>query len=118
MEDRDWQRLDKFLWCARVMKSRADCAALAVQGAVRVNRQITEKPHARVRVGDVLTLVFRNEVKVWRVVALAPRRGPPAFARTLYDEILEPTSCAAAGSSAYKTEAGEGQVVSTPGDQR
>jgi len=103
MEDRDWQRLDKFLWCARVVKSRADCAALAAQGAVRINRQATEKPHAKLRVGDVLTLAIRNEIKVWKVVALAPRRGQPAFARTLYDEILEPPSCALAGSSAYPT---------------
>jgi len=118
MEDRDWQRLDKFLWCARVLKSRADCAALAATGMIRINRQVTEKPHARLRVGDVLTLVFRNEIKVWRVVALAARRGPPAEAATLYDEILEPPSCAAAGSSAYPSQIGPPQIGLAPGDQR
>ena len=31
-EDRDWQRLDKWLWCARFMRQRSDCAALVARG--------------------------------------------------------------------------------------
>ena len=53
-EDRDWQRLDKWLWCARVSKTRAACARLVEEGGVRINRQPTDKPHARLRPGDVL----------------------------------------------------------------
>ena len=55
-EDRLWQRLDKFLWHARVMRQRTDCARLAAGGLLRINRQPTDKPHAKVRVGDVITL--------------------------------------------------------------
>ena len=88
-EDRDWQRLDKWLWCARLMKARADCARLAEAGMVRINRQPTEKAHARLRLGDVLTVPLRGQVRVLEVVALGKRRGPAAEAQGLYRELPE-----------------------------
>ena len=90
IEDRDWQRLDKWLWCARFMKARADCARLIAEGSVRINRQPTDKPHARLRPGDVLTVPLRGDVRVVEVLALAARRGPAAEARALYRERLDP----------------------------
>jgi ribosome-associated heat shock protein Hsp15 len=89
-EDRDWQRLDKWLWCARFMKARADCGRLVEAGFLRVNRQPIDKAHARVRVGDVITLPLRGNVRVIEVLALAARRGPASGARLLYREIGEP----------------------------
>ena len=86
-EDRDWQRLDKWLWCARFLKARSDCVRLVEGGLVRLNRQPTDKPHARLRPGDVITLPLRNEVLVLRVLALASRRGPAPEARTLYETV-------------------------------
>jgi ribosome-associated heat shock protein Hsp15 len=83
--------LDKWLWCARFMKARSDCARLVGAGSVRLNRQATDKPHAKLRVGDVLTLPLPRgaggEVRVVRVLALAARRGPATEARGLYEEI-------------------------------
>ena len=95
-EDRDWQRLDKWLWCARFMRTRNDCAALVAQGSVRINRQPTDKPHARLRIGDVLTMPVHGRVRVVRVAALAARRGPAAEAQGLYDELTDeaPAPCA------------------------
>ena len=91
--DRDAQRLDAWLWCARLRRTRADCAALVESGAVRLNRQPTDKAHARVRVGDILTIAQgqggRGRILVWRVLALAERRGPPAEARALYEDLPE-----------------------------
>ena len=86
-EDRDWQRLDKWLWCARFLRKRADCAQLVTEGLVRLNRQPTDKPHARLRPGDVLTLPLAGGVRVVRVVALAVRRGPADEARGLYEDV-------------------------------
>jgi ribosome-associated heat shock protein Hsp15 len=86
-EDRDWQRLDKWLWCARFMRARTDCAALVARGRIRINRQATEKAHARLRVGDVLTVPVRGQVRVVRVMALASRRGPATEAASLYEEV-------------------------------
>ncbi len=88
-EDRAWQRLDKWLWCARFMKARSDCARLVGGGLVRINRQVTDKPHARLRPGDILTLPLRQDVRVVRVLALAARRGPAPEAQSLYQEIAE-----------------------------
>ena len=88
-EDRDWQRLDKWLWCARFMRARTDCAALVSQGSIRINRQPTDKAHARLRPGDVLTVPLRGQVRVVRVLALATRRGPATEATTLYEDLGE-----------------------------
>jgi ribosome-associated heat shock protein Hsp15 len=99
-EDQSWQRLDKWLWCARVLRARADCAALVAQGGLRINRQPTDKPHARLRVGDVVTLPLRGEVRVMAVLALAARRGPAAEAALLYRDIVAP--CGDARSAAYR----------------
>ena len=69
-EDRTWQRLDKWLWCARFAKTRADCARFVGDGFVRINRQPTDKPHARLRPGDVLVFPLRGD-----------GRSPPGAAR-------------------------------------
>jgi ribosome-associated heat shock protein Hsp15 len=104
-EDRAWQRLDKWLWCARFLKARSDCAELAARGSIRINRQPTDKPHARVRIGDVLTVPIRSDVRVVRVRALATRRGPASEAQSLYEHLGHPVgpaeavSCTAAQSS-------------------
>jgi ribosome-associated heat shock protein Hsp15 len=71
------------------MRQRSDCARLVAQGSIRINRLPTEKAHARLRVGDVLTVPAHGGVRVVRVVALGARRGPATEARTLYDEIAE-----------------------------
>ena len=92
-EGREAQRLDAWLWCARLRRTRADCARLVEGGAVRINRQPTDKPHARLRPGDVLTIAQgsgeRGRIAVWRVLALAGRRGPPSAARLLYEDLSE-----------------------------
>ena len=69
------------------MKARSDCAGLVSEGAVRINRLPTDKAHARLRIGDVLTVAIRGDVRVLKVLALAARRGPAAEARTIYEEI-------------------------------
>jgi ribosome-associated heat shock protein Hsp15 len=82
-----WQRLDKWLFCARFRRSRAACARLVAEGLLRVNRQRVEKPDYRLRIGDVVTMPVGHGVRVLRVAALAERRGGPEAARALYDEI-------------------------------
>ena len=89
-EDRTWQRLDKWLWCARFMKVRSACTEWVAEGRIRINRQPTDKPHARVRPGDVLTFPSGSTIRVIRVLDLAMRRGPATEARLLYEEVGEP----------------------------
>jgi ribosome-associated heat shock protein Hsp15 len=69
------------------MRQRSDCAALVARGSIRINRQPTDKPHAKLRVGDVLTVPVHASVRVVRVLSLATRRGPAPEARLLYQEI-------------------------------
>ena len=87
-EDTGWQRLDKFLFCARFCKTRAVAAALIARGHLRINRQPTEKPHARLRPGDILTLPLPQRVVVIEVLALAKRRESAPLAQALYKEII------------------------------
>ena len=87
-EDAGWQRLDKFLFYARFCKTLAVAAALVERGHLRINRQVTEKPHARLRLGDVLTLPLTHRVVVIEVVAFANRRESAPLAQALYKEII------------------------------
>jgi ribosome-associated heat shock protein Hsp15 len=80
----DSQRLDKWLWCARFASTRAACAGMAESGSLRINRQPTDKPHAKIRVGDVLTLPLYAGFKVVEVLALSDRRGAAPEAQRLY----------------------------------
>jgi ribosome-associated heat shock protein Hsp15 len=79
------QRLDKWLWFARITKSRTLAAHLVQDGKVRVNRTKAAKPSLTVRSGDVLTIAVRGSVEVLRVLGPGARRGPPAEARLLYE---------------------------------
>ena len=78
------QRLDKWLWCARFASTRTSCAEMAASGLLRINRQPTDKAHAKVRVGDVLTLPLYRGVRVVEVLGLTERRGSAPEAQTLY----------------------------------
>jgi ribosome-associated heat shock protein Hsp15 len=78
------QRLDRWLWFARLMKSRTLAAEVVGAGRVRVNRVRVRKPSHMLRQGDVLTIALRGEVRVVQVLGLGQRRGPPQEARLLY----------------------------------
>ena len=94
------------------MKARSDCARLVAGGLVRINRQPTDKPHARLRPGDVITLPLRGDVRVLRVLALAKRRGPAPEARLLYEEIGDRSGLRAGGDGVISgaTPAAEGSA--------
>ncbi|MEA3031064.1 MAG: ribosome-associated heat shock protein Hsp15 [Sphingomonadales bacterium] len=83
----DSLRLDKFLWFARIVKTRALAQGLAERGRIRLNGRVVDRAHAPVRAGDVLSFAQRGEVRVLRVEALPARRGPPAEARAHYCEL-------------------------------
>lgn len=79
-------RLDKWLWHARLCKTRALAAKLVSGGHVRVNGQRASRPGRRVGPGDTLTLVQHGRVRVVHILAPGTRRGPAPEARALYDE--------------------------------
>lgn len=81
------QRLDKWLWFGRFVKTRVLAAELVASGHVRINRTQVVKPGHDVRAGDVLTVAIHGRVRVVRVCGLAERRGSPEMARMLYEEL-------------------------------
>ena len=81
------QRLDRWLWHARLAKTRSRAAALAASGYVRLNGKRIEAPGRAVRPGDVLTIALPNAVKVLRIIDFTERRGGPATTRRLYEEL-------------------------------
>lgn len=93
------QRLDKWLWFARLCKSRTLAAQMVEDGKVRVNRVRVTKPSQSIRPGDVLTIAQRGIVQVVRILALGARRGPPTEARRLFDMLssLDPRAAQGTG---------------------
>jgi ribosome-associated heat shock protein Hsp15 len=83
------QRLDKWLWHARVVKARTSAAALVASGHVRINGVRETAPGHAVKTGDVLTIALDRSVRVLKVIGFAERRGDAAAARVLYDDLQE-----------------------------
>jgi ribosome-associated heat shock protein Hsp15 len=82
-------RLDKFLWFARIVKTRALAQQLAEGGRIRLSGRLIDRSHAAVKIGDVLSFAVHGKVRVIRIDAIPDRRGPPAEARALYTELPE-----------------------------
>ncbi|MBC2886982.1 RNA-binding S4 domain-containing protein [Ochrobactrum sp. CM-21-5] len=84
------QRIDKWLFFARVVKSRSLAAKLAAGGKVRVNRDKIEQASHQVKVGDVLTITLDRRILVYKVLAPGERRGPAPEAQLLYEDLTPP----------------------------
>jgi ribosome-associated heat shock protein Hsp15 len=85
------QRVDKWLWHARIVKTRSLAAEIVEAGKIRRNRERLAKASDIVRIGDVLTITLRSRVLVLRVTANADRRGSAVDAAHLY-EAIQPAS--------------------------
>lgn len=85
------QRLDKWLWHARFLKTRSQATRFCAETRIRSGGSAELKPSHLVKPGDVLTFTLGRHVRVIRVAALGTRRGPPAEARTLYDDLSPPS---------------------------
>jgi ribosome-associated heat shock protein Hsp15 len=84
------QRIDKWLWCARFVKTRALAAGLVWAGHVRRDGKRLAGPDKPVRPGDILTVALARTVLVVRVLAVADRRGPAPEARLMYEPVDPP----------------------------
>lgn len=82
-------RIDRYLQCIRLAKSRTLAQALIETGHVRIDGRRVAKPSEEVRVGSVIALPLRDRVRVLKVLSVPSRRGPAAEARVCYAEIEE-----------------------------
>jgi ribosome-associated heat shock protein Hsp15 len=81
------QRLDKWLWFARLVKTRREAARLVEAGFVRVDARRAAVPSKPVGPGDVLTIALERRVRVLRIRGIAARRGPSRDARALFEDV-------------------------------
>lgn len=83
------QRLDKWLWCARLVKTRTLAARLIEAGKIRINGERALKVSRPVRAGDVVTGISAGAGRLFvvRVAGEAERRGPAMVARSLYEDL-------------------------------
>lgn len=86
----DKQRLDKFLFFSRALKSRTLAQKLIETGAVRVNSERTTRSDHKVGSGDVLTMNVHERLLVWRIRDPGTRRGPAPEAALLYEDLSPP----------------------------
>ena len=89
------QRLDKWLWFARIAKSRTLAAAAVTDGKIKINRVRAEKPSQAIKIGDVITSRIHRTVRVLRVAAIGHRRGPASEAQGLFEDLTPPPQPAA-----------------------
>jgi ribosome-associated heat shock protein Hsp15 len=83
----DRQRIDRWLWHARVVRTRSSAASLAAAGHVRVNGARIRAASREIKCGDVVTIALDRRLRVLQICALAPRRNDSAAARALYEEL-------------------------------
>lgn len=118
------QRIDRWLWYARIAKSRTLAQALIERGKVRVNRVKIDKTSTIVRPGDVLTLSLGPRVVSIEILSIGSRRGPAPEAQTLYRDLTpKPPPEAAdrsaeANSFARQAARGEGSGRPTKRERR
>ena len=80
-------RIDRFLHCIRLTKSRSLAQNLVEQGHLRIDGRRVVKPSEPVRVGSTIAVPLGDRVRVLEVLALPARRGPAGEARSCYREI-------------------------------
>jgi ribosome-associated heat shock protein Hsp15 len=85
------ERLDRFLFFSRAVKSRTLAQKLIETGAVRVNSERTDRTDHKVGAGDVLTMSLHGRILVWRILDAGTRRGPATEAQGLYEDISPPS---------------------------
>jgi len=84
------QRLDRWLFFSRAVKSRTLAQKLIEAGAIRVNSERTERTDHKVGPGDVLTMNVHERLLVWRILDAGERRGPATEAAGLYEDLSPP----------------------------
>lgn len=83
------QRLDLWLWHARVVRARSAAATLVRDGHVRVDGARVTSAGYMVRPGHVVTVSLDHAVRVLRVIGFSDRREDATSALVTYEEITD-----------------------------
>ena len=82
-------RVDKWLWAARIFKTRSLAAKACDAGHVKVAGE-NVKPSKVVRSGETLEIVTPGGLRILEVKGLSEVRGGAPVARALYDDHSPP----------------------------
>jgi ribosome-associated heat shock protein Hsp15 len=83
-------RVDKWLWAARVFKTRSQASVACDGGKVDVNDEAA-KPARRVRAGDRITVTLpRGRRRILKVAGVGDRRGSAEVAKLLFEDLTPP----------------------------
>jgi ribosome-associated heat shock protein Hsp15 len=80
-------RIDRYLHCIRLVKSRTLAQALIDEGHVRIDGRRAERPSESVRLGSIVALPLHGRIRILKVLSLPERRGPAPEARACYEEL-------------------------------
>ena len=83
-------RLDKWLWFARVAKTRTIAKKLVLAGKIRVDGVKTSSPSLNIKPDDTLTITLPRRILVHRLLSVGTRRGPASEAQLLYEDLSPP----------------------------
>jgi ribosomal 50S subunit-recycling heat shock protein len=110
------QRLDKWLFFTRFVKSRTLAGSLAANGHIKINGKASSGADNPVRVGDMLVIRHGERVITCRVLGLGIRRGPAPEAQLLYEDLTpekpaEPPSVARRDAGSGRPEKKERRAL-------
>ncbi|RKF19067.1 RNA-binding S4 domain-containing protein [Altericroceibacterium spongiae] len=94
-------RIDRLLCFLRFAKSRGAAQRWISEGHIRRNGKRVTRLDQPMAIGDILTLPLAKRVLVVRLTALPARRGPPAEARSCYEELDAGGTIAIAGRDSH-----------------
>lgn len=101
----DSQRIDKWLYFTRFVKTRAAAQEMIAGGHVAVNDEKVLKASREIKAGDELN-ILRGSVRFFvRVTGFAERRVGASVAQTLYEQMQEPENLAPPPKKAFECRA-------------
>ena len=80
-------RLDIYLYYIRIFKTRSIATKFVSKNRLRISGQVTQKPHKMIYIGDVLTMIIKDNIKILKVLAIPNRRGPYPESLNFYEDI-------------------------------
>lgn len=83
------QRIDVWLWHARLYKTRTLSHNLVKKNLIKINGKAIIKPAIHVKKDDIITIPWQNYSRVFQVLNFAKQRVPAKLCPFLYKEILE-----------------------------
>ena len=103
------QRIDKWLWHARVVRTRTSAASIVDAGHIRLNGARVSATSQPVKPGDVVTVALDRTVRILKVTGFAERRGDAQAARALFEDLTPPPEPRAAEAAVAEREPGSGR---------